>query len=84
MNQDSTGRDWTAAEKAAYRHLIRTHHPDRGGDPDELVTQLARFHATQQAGGERIVFVSRRRGLAGVIDALRQRRRRRRQPPRVR
>ncbi|GAB3561886.1 hypothetical protein GCM10027445_01450 [Amycolatopsis endophytica] len=83
MDEDGTGRDWTAADKAAYRRLVRAHHPDFGGDPDEFVAQLARFRADRRAGGERIVFVSRRRGLAGVFDALRQRHRRRRRPPRV-
>jgi len=30
-------------QRAAYRSFVRTHHPDRGGDPAVFVAGLARF-----------------------------------------
>ncbi len=33
----------TPGERTAYRAFVRTHHPDRGGDPDVFVEGLARF-----------------------------------------
>lgn len=44
----------TAQERAAYRSFVRTHHPDRGGDPEVFREGLARFRAMaagQAVGG---------------------------------
>lgn len=35
----------TPQERAEFREFVRTHHPDRGGDPDVFVAGLARFSA---------------------------------------
>lgn len=32
-----------AEERAAFRAFVRTHHPDRGGDPQVFVEGMARF-----------------------------------------
>lgn len=36
-------RGLTPEQRAAYRSFVRTHHPDRGGDPEVFVAGLARF-----------------------------------------
>ncbi|MFC4950205.1 hypothetical protein [Pseudonocardia sp. GCM10023141] len=33
----------TPEERAEFRDFVRTHHPDRGGDPDAFVAGMARF-----------------------------------------
>lgn len=33
----------TPEERAAFREFVRTHHPDRGGDPEVFMAGLARF-----------------------------------------
>jgi hypothetical protein len=44
----------TPSERAAYRSFVRTHHPDRGGDPEVFRAGLARFRALAgQPPGER-------------------------------
>lgn len=35
----------TPEQRAAYRAFVRTHHPDRGGDPEVFRAGLARFRA---------------------------------------
>ncbi|WP_083275140.1 hypothetical protein [Pseudonocardia sp. HH130630-07] len=40
----------TPEQRAAYRAFVRTHHPDRGGDPAEFRAGLARYRAL--AAGE--------------------------------
>lgn len=35
----------TPEQRAAYRSFVRTHHPDRGGDPEVFKAGLARFRA---------------------------------------
>ncbi|GAA4984019.1 hypothetical protein WHI96_10565 [Pseudonocardia tropica] len=35
----------TPAQRSAYRSFVRTHHPDRGGDPEVFRAGLARFRA---------------------------------------
>jgi maltooligosyltrehalose synthase len=84
MSEDGPGRDWSAAEKSAYRRLVRAHHPDFGGDPDTFAAELARFHARREAPRDDIVFVTKRRGLGRIVDAVSTHRRKRRRPPRVR
>jgi hypothetical protein len=74
-----------AADRAAYRRFVRTHHPDAGGDPDVFIAGLRRFqagsyHAPITPAGTRgrgdhhfdgpVVFVRRRRGLRATVDAL--------------
>ncbi|WIX77669.1 hypothetical protein QRX50_40735 [Amycolatopsis carbonis] len=79
---DKPRSTWSAAEKAAYREFVRTHHPDAGGDAEAFREGLARFHqvdkparqpASRQA--ESVSFVVRRRGLTRVLAAHRRRRR---------
>jgi hypothetical protein len=41
------------AERAAYRAFVREHHPDRGGDPDFFVAELARLRAEAQENDDR-------------------------------
>ena len=33
----------TPEQRAEYRSFVRTHHPDRGGDPEVFVAGMARF-----------------------------------------
>ena len=40
----------TPEQRAAYRSFVRTHHPDRGGDPEVFRAGLARYRAL--AAGE--------------------------------
>ncbi|MFP5020451.1 hypothetical protein [Pseudonocardia phyllosphaerae] len=40
----------TPEQRAAYRAFVRTHHPDRGGDPVVFREGLARFRALERAG----------------------------------
>ncbi len=35
----------TPEQRSAYRSFVRTHHPDRGGDPEVFRAGLARFRA---------------------------------------
>ena len=35
----------TPEQRAAYRSFVRTHHPDRGGDPEVFRAGLARYRA---------------------------------------
>lgn len=35
----------TPEERAEFREFVRTHHPDRGGDPEVFMAGLARFSA---------------------------------------
>lgn len=47
-----TGRPDDAARwRAEFREFVRTHHPDRGGDPDVFVTGMARFAAERPVPG---------------------------------
>lgn len=36
-------RGLTPHQRAAYRSFVRTHHPDRGGDPELFVAGLAHY-----------------------------------------
>ncbi|MEV4596971.1 hypothetical protein AB0K15_06160 [Amycolatopsis sp. NPDC049253] len=79
---DKPRSTWSAAEKAAYREFVRTHHPDAGGDAEAFREGLARFHdvdaPARPPAAESVIFVVRRRGLARVLAALAARRRRKR------
>ncbi|MGW6130388.1 hypothetical protein ACWFNE_10215 [Cellulomonas sp. NPDC055163] len=70
-----------AAARRARRAVLRAHHPDLGGDPAELVHQLAAL--TRADHGSRPVVVRRPRGLRGLLARWRARRRRRTRAPRV-
>jgi hypothetical protein len=71
---------------ARRREFIRTHHPDRGGDPAAFIAGLAdldRAHRNSGRGSARRVLVYRRRRLI-IRVLLAVRRRLRPGPPRVR
>ncbi|WP_159792758.1 hypothetical protein [Puerhibacterium puerhi] len=75
--------DRARPDRLARRALYRAHHPDRGGDPAELVRRLGELDARQRASAEPaapadVVFVHRRR-----LARLRAWAARRRRPPRV-
>ncbi|MEJ8277876.1 hypothetical protein [Pseudonocardia spirodelae] len=38
----------TPEQRSAYRAFVRTHHPDRGGDPEVFRAGLARFRALSE------------------------------------
>lgn len=42
---EESSREWSAAERAAYRRFVRAHHPDAGGDPETFQAGVARFQA---------------------------------------
>jgi hypothetical protein len=68
------------------RDFIRTHHPDRGGDPDAFIAGMQSFGADQDTGPEPLppVFIVRRRTwLAQLVIAAFQRLGYGRKPPRV-
>jgi hypothetical protein len=80
------------------REFIRTHHPDRGGDPDAFVAGLQSFDADHETGADHEtdtvgqtdggplppVFIFRRRAwLARVMIAASGRLRQSHKPPRV-
>ncbi|OXM75180.1 MULTISPECIES: hypothetical protein [Amycolatopsis] len=71
-------------DRDAYRAFVRAHHPDVGGDPELFREGLRRFHAARTAPANPIVFVRRRRGVAGLVQRLREGWTRHRRPPRVR
>lgn len=68
------------AARQARRALYRAHHPDRGGDPAELLRRLRELDAAPAAapGPQDVVFVRRR-----PVDRLRAWAERRHRPPRV-
>jgi hypothetical protein len=81
------------------RDFIRTHHPDRGGDPDAFVAGLQSFDAGGQSGPDDEtgtvgqpdggplppVYIFRRRTwLARLVIAASERLRQSHKPPRVR
>jgi len=73
--------------RAAFREFVRTHHPDRGGDPVAFRAGLE-FYGRAIAPKRRVASASitvhhRRRGLGVFVDAAVLRWRRHRRPPRV-
>ena len=44
------GGGLTDEQRAAYRSFVRTHHPDRGGDPAVFVAGLAHFRELARSG----------------------------------
>lgn len=74
------------AARRALREFVRTHHPDRGGDPAVFVAGLAALRRGRTAAGRgagEVIFYRRRRGLAVVTGWWRDGRVRRSRPPRV-
>ena len=73
--------------RASRREFIRTHHPDRGGDPTEFLIGLPHFgfdpSAITDTTRPRIVFVPHVSWPRRVLHALLAQFHRR-QPPRVR
>ncbi len=68
------------AARRAFREFVRTHHPDRGGDPAVYVAGLAalrRRRTPAGRGGGEVVYYRRRRGLAVVTGSWRDGRARR-------
>jgi hypothetical protein len=65
-------------DRQARRALYRAHHPDRGGDPAELLRRLRELDAPREVAAADVVFVRRRR-----LARLRAWAARRRRPPRV-
>jgi hypothetical protein len=77
--------DADAAARRRRRAVLRAHHPDLGGDPEELIRQLASLDAaTKRVTAEPVTFVRRPRGLRRLAYLLRRSRRRRAARPRVR
>jgi hypothetical protein len=78
--------DAERTRRAQRREFIRSHHPDRGGDPADFLAGLHRFDPPPSEptdGSAPIVFVAHQRWpVSAVTSALRRLRRRRR--PRVR
>ncbi|CCH89263.1 conserved protein of unknown function [Modestobacter italicus] len=73
-------------ERRRRRRLLKAHHPDLGGDPDQFIQALTSFEeggrrpaAASTPLGEEVRFARRPRGLARVTAWYRRRRR----PPRV-
>lgn len=85
-----SGRD--ASSRSVRRAFVKLHHPDRGGDHEAFVEGMARLEGRGAPGGRRgvaprparVVFVRRRHGLGGLLDAGVRRWQRRSAPPRVR
>jgi hypothetical protein len=49
MDEQVTGT-LTDEQRAAYRSFVRTHHPDRGGDPAVFVAGLEHFRELARSG----------------------------------
>lgn len=45
MDGPDAGPGLTPEQRAAYRSFVRTHHPDRGGDPEVFRDGLDRYRA---------------------------------------
>jgi hypothetical protein len=74
-------------ERRRRRALLRAHHPDLGGNPEEFIRVMAAMRAGRPAAasssGDEVRFIRRPRGLARIAGWYRQRRDRRSGPPRV-
>jgi hypothetical protein len=77
--------DGSQSRRRLRREFIRTHHPDRGGDPAAFMTGLAAFDQLRpDAPPARVVVVADTPLLVSVLAALMHRIGWRRLPPRVR
>lgn len=73
------------SRRRARREFIRTHHPDRGGDPDAFAAGLAAHdRRVPPAPAARIVVVPDTPVLVSLLTAVMRRLGWRRPPPRVR
>jgi hypothetical protein len=74
-------------ERRRRRALLRAHHPDLGGNPEEFIRVMAAMRAgrstTPSSSGDEVRFVRRPHGLARIAAWCRQRRHRRSGPSRV-
>jgi len=75
--------DAERARRAQRREFIRSHHPDRGGDPAEFLAGLRRFdpppsESTDVSEPKVVVIANERWPLSAVSATLRRIRRRRR------
>lgn len=72
-------------ERRRRRQLLKAHHPDLGGDPEEFIQALTSFQAAGHRPAaatpatDKVRFARRPRGLARVTAWYRRRHR----PPRV-
>ncbi|RBY79024.1 hypothetical protein [Blastococcus sp. TF02A-26] len=62
-------------ERRRRRALLRAHHPDLGGDPEEFIRVLAELRSgrTAREPADDVRFVRRPRGLARLTSWLRAR-----------
>jgi hypothetical protein len=75
----------TPEQRRLRRELLRRHHPDLGGDPEQFIQVLEAFQPGRvgPGAGDDVRFVRRPRGLARVPAWYQARRRRRSRPRRV-
>jgi hypothetical protein len=72
------------SRRRARREFIRTHHPDRGGDPEAFAAGLAALDRLPHPGpAARIVVVADRPVLVSLLAAVLRRIGWHRPPPRV-
>jgi len=72
------------SRRRARREFIRTHHPDRGGDPDAFAAGLAAHdRRLPRAPAARVVVVADTPILVSLLTAVLRRMGWRRPPPRV-
>ena len=72
------------SRRRARREFIRTHHPDRGGDPGAFAAGLAAYDRLPDPGpATRIVVVADQRLLVSLMTAVLRRIGWHRPPPRV-
>jgi hypothetical protein len=74
-------------ERRRRRALLRAHHPDLGGNPEEFIRVMGAMRADRSTSssspGDEVRFVRQPRGLAHIAAWYRPRRHRRSGPPRV-
>jgi hypothetical protein len=75
----------TPEQRRLRRALLRRHHPDLGGDPEQFrrVLQAFRSGNAEPLPHDEVRFVRRPRGLARIAAWCRTRRHRRHRPRRV-
>lgn len=90
MDSDSnSAATWSAADRAAYRQFVRTHHPDVGGDPAVFTAGVQRFHTTGRTDSSAhsgnadpfdgpVFFVTRPQGIRAFLQTMLRRHRRQR------
>jgi hypothetical protein len=71
------------SRRRARREFIRTHHPDRGGDPDAFAAGLAAYDRLPRTPAARVVVVADTPVLVSLLTAVLRRMGWRQPPPRV-